>query len=153
MRLHSLLAGAGLATCLPCWAVLGGTPLQLVDNSLQAVGVPVRVARMTSATTPYTVQQRALESGVVVREYVDAGNKVFAVTWQGPVQPDLQALLGPHFQALLHEGARRPHAGHAQVRLDDSELVVVSRGRLRAFHGLSYLRSALPSGFSVEDLQ
>lgn len=89
-----------------------------------------------------------------VREFLNQDGAVFAVSWSGPVLPDLQQLLGPHFAeyssalaALAHPGLQR------SVRVASSGLVVESGGHMRAYAGRAYLPARIPSGVSVAELR
>lgn len=143
MRIKRTVAASLLAASTVSWAGLGGPPTP-VDGS--AVASTLR----TDSGTPYTHVQRRLDSGTTVHEYVDAGGTVFAVTWAGPFQPDLRALLGRHFEALTAQESSARVRGAAAVRRPD--LVVVSAGRMGAFHGQAWLPRQLPSGFDPRTL-
>ncbi|MDR5756779.1 DUF2844 domain-containing protein [Caballeronia sp. LZ035] len=93
-------------------------------------------------------------NGIVIREYVDGSGTVYAVSWRGPAMPDIQTLLGTHFEtfregALASIGTLGLHT--AQVATGD--LVVENRMRLREFSGRAWLANALPSGVNVSDIQ
>jgi len=45
--------------------------------------------------------------GTVVREYVSPGDKVFAVSWRGPVIPELRQMLGNYY-AQYEQAASAP---------------------------------------------
>jgi hypothetical protein len=89
-----------------------------------------------------------LNSGTVVREFAVSSGKVFAVTWQGPVKPDLSQLLGPHFNRLVAAGPS-PHSDHRSLRLQAPDIVIESGGRMRAFAGRAYLPALVPDSVNL----
>ena len=98
-----------------------------------------------------TVHESVSAAGTRVREYV-AGGTVCAVSWQGPVQPDLRHLLGRYFERYL-AGARAGMSGHGHVSLRSGDLVVESHGHLRAFSGKAYLPQLLPPGVGADQIE
>lgn len=64
-----------------------------MQRSLHAAGGAATVA------VGYTVRETTLGSGTVVREYVSTAGTVFALSWQGPVTPNLSDLLGTYFRS------------------------------------------------------
>lgn len=100
----------------------------------------------------YTVEEVQLPSGTVVREYVSASGKVFAVTWKGPHMPDLEQILGEHF-AAYRIAAKAGRKGRGQRTVEDAGLVVQSGGHMRAFAGRAFLRHRLPEGVSPDELE
>jgi hypothetical protein len=143
----SLLQGA-LA-----WAALGGSPSYLDSTAAQSK-LAARSLAATSASVPvYTVIQSTLDSGTVVREYTDANGVVFAVSWKGPTLPDLRTLLGDKFTVMTSTAAKRPKAGHSQLAVEQSDVVIVSNGHMRAFAGQAWIPSALPAGFDTSTIE
>ena len=142
----TLLQGA-----LAC-AALGGAPSDFG-------GTPVRAARSLAAVgngaanAVYTVSQSTLDSGTIVREYTDTAGKVFAVSWTGPTLPDLRTLLGSKFTALTDATGRRTQAGHSQLALNQSDVVIVSNGHMRSFAGHAFIPSAVPAGFDTTTIE
>lgn len=133
------------------YAALGGAPSDFG-------GTPVRAARSLAATSSmatavYTVSQSTLDSGTIVREYTDAAGKVFAVSWNGPTLPDLRTLLGDKFTALTDAAGKRTQAGHSQLALNQSDVVIVSNGHMRSFAGHAFIPSALPAGFDTTTIE
>ena len=133
------------------YAALGGAPSDFG-------GTPVRAARSlaatsSTATAAYTVSQSTLDSGTIVREYTDAAGKVFAVSWNGPTLPDLRTLLGDKFTALTDAAGKRTQAGHSQLALNQSDVVIVSNGHMRSFAGHAFIPSALPAGFDTTTIE
>jgi hypothetical protein len=132
-----------LVAAPPCWAVLGGPP-SLSGSAVQST------AASTSSGASYTDLQSQLSNGIVVHEYANAGGTVFAVSWSGPFQPDLKALLGPWFDTYTGLAAQRKEAGHSHMAVRDADLAVVSTGRMGAFQGRAWLVSLLPKDFNPE---
>jgi len=95
--------------------------------------------------------------GTSVSEYI-AGNTgaVFAYTWQGPAQPNLETLLGRYAPDWRNAAAALHAAGgddlHA-ARVDGSRVVVETGGHMRAYVGRAWLPAALPRGVGEGDLQ
>ncbi|HZO23356.1 MAG TPA: DUF2844 domain-containing protein [Steroidobacteraceae bacterium] len=104
--------------------------------------------QVTSAAEGYTIHAIRTPGNTVVKEYVSAAGRVFAVTWQGPLLPDLRQTLGSYF-AQYQEAASAPHAGHRRLRIEQPDLVVHSHGHMRAFFGEAWVPSLLPPNFSV----
>jgi hypothetical protein len=102
----------------------------------------------------FQMQEIVTDNGIQVREYLNQKGTVFAVTWAGPVVPDLQQLLGTQFAAYTTALAARDHLGlHRSVRVATSGLVVESDGHLRAYVGRAYLPALIPTGVSAAELR
>ena len=100
------------------------------------------------------MSETTLDSGTVVREYVGSSDgTVFAVSWSGAFMPDLRTLLGSHFATLTSAAAARPTAGHSQLSIKDSDVVIVSGGHMRAYAGRAWIISALPAGVSTDEIE
>ena len=125
----------------------GGTPVRQAARSLAAASGD------SSATAVYTVSQSTLDSGTVVREYSDTAGVVFAVSWNGPTLPDLRTLLGDKFTAMTAAAGKRPKAGHSQLAVEQSDVVIVSNGHMRSFSGHAWIPSALPAGFDTNVIE
>jgi hypothetical protein len=134
----------------PAWAALGGG----VD-SVSADTNAMRGELRSTGFVNYDLHQ--ISSGeLVVNEYVTRAGQVFAITWHGPVPANLQQLLGsyfPRFQSAATAAHTAQPGVHRAFALTQSDLVVRSAGRLRAFGGIAYLPALVPSGVSVEQLQ
>jgi hypothetical protein len=90
--------------------------------------------------------------GTVVREYISPGDKVFAVSWRGPVNPDLRQLLGDYY-TQYEQAASMPHpGGHRHLAIEQPGLVVQVSGRMRAFQGRAWVPGLVPQSFSVSDI-
>ena len=139
----SLLGCAG-----PAMAALGG------DTSSVEADRALFNGALTGFSTvgAYGVHELTTSSGVHIREYV-AGSKVFAVSWQGPVIPDLRQLLGAYYATYAHAAAA-PHAGsHRHLKVEQPGLVVESTGHMRAFFGRAWDPALLPASFTVADIR
>jgi hypothetical protein len=108
--------------------------------------------RLSTTRASWEVHEATLASGTVVREFVAPNGIVFAVSWQGPIKPDLSQLLGEHFATLVAAG-QRPHGDHRSVRVQTADLVIESGGKMRGFVGRAYLPAQLPDGMSIGDIR
>ena len=88
------------------------------------------------------------------REFADAQGQVFAVTWAGPGKPDLRTLLGRHFAALQASAAhgRAAHALRRPPQVSQADLQIQTAGHMGWFHGVAFIPSLAPAGFSPADL-
>ena len=139
-----LLAGS---VTLPAFAALGGDAASVDTDAAKMKGQ----ARAT-AVGGYTVKEITLPSGTLVREYVSAEGKVFAVTWSGMSQPDLQQTLGTYFEQYK-AAATAPHAGHHHLMIHQPDLVLNSGGHMRAWTGKAYVPALLSPNFSFGDIR
>ncbi len=145
-----LFAVLGIA---PLWAGSAHAALGGDSASVPVDAAELRGAVNTEIRQQYDIQEISAEAGVRVREYLSRDGTVFAVTWIGPVPPDLQRLLGTHFaeyaaalKALTRPGLQR------SVRVASSDLVVESDGHLRAYAGRAYLPALIPAGVSAAEI-
>ena len=86
-----------------------------------------------------------------MREFVAPSGVVFAVTWQGPIRPDLHQALGQYFEPFV-SAPRAKFADRRHLQIQQGDLVVQMSGHMRALFGRAYLVSAIPSGVDVGDL-
>jgi hypothetical protein len=129
-------------------ASLGGDPASIVAD---AAGI--RAVDLVTSAQGYDIYAITAESGLRICEFADRTGRVFAVSWSGPVTPDLSRLLGASFAtytAALANMAQRPL--HRVVRVVTPTLVVESGGHMRAFSGRAYLPALLPAGMPVSDV-
>jgi hypothetical protein len=137
----------GLASS-PTFASLGGDATSVATDTAKMKGE----ARSTPAGG-YTVNQITLPSGTVVKEYVSAEGKVFAVTWKGESMPDLSQTLGTYYAEFTAAASATPHISHHNLTVQQSDLVVQTGGHMRAWNGRAYVPSLLPPNFSVSDIK
>lgn len=111
-------------------------------------------ATPTAQSTRYLLHETLLQNGTNVREYATPAGVVFAVTWRGPVLPDLSALLGDYFLAFKAETdlARLLGRRGSPVHMAGADLVVSSSGRMRNFFGYAYAPALIPTGVNIKDV-
>lgn len=138
-------------------AALGKVPSTLPAAASSAS--PVAGTRMLAAMPRvpsglYTVQELQLETGTMVQQYVTSAGLVFAISWRGPVLPDLSILLGDYFNEFKQgtEQARVAGRRGAPVNMERAGLVVRSNGRMRNFFGHAYAPDLIPAGVSIKDV-
>ena len=94
-------------------------------------------------------------NGGLVHEFANADGQVFAVTWNGPGKPDLRSLLGPYFQPLqgTHVSfGRMMHSLRHPLTVNQADLKIQMAGHMGWFHGVAYIPSLTPPGFSLGEL-
>ncbi|HME41019.1 MAG TPA: DUF2844 domain-containing protein [Steroidobacteraceae bacterium] len=133
----------------PARAALGGDAASVLADGAELHG------SVYAATLPlYDLQEITADSGMHVRQYLNRDGVVFAVSWTGPVPPNLQHLLGAHYAAYTAALAALNHPGlHRSVRVASADLVVESGGHLRAYGGRAYLPLAVPAGVPTAELR
>jgi len=150
MRICGWLVTGALASqlaCLPALAALGDDVTTVENDRVKMKGQ----LRVTPAAG-YTVHEIQTPAGTVVREYVSAAGKVFAVSWSGPVLPDFRQTLGRYFDQY-NASASAPRVGRRHMNIDQPGLVVHSSGHMRAFFGHAYVPALLPPNFSVDEIK
>jgi hypothetical protein len=138
------------------FAVLGEASLApLANRSMSAsTGQILHAGRPAGSDGTYQVHEFQLGSGTMVKEIATAQGTVFAVTWRGPVLPDLTAFLGVYF-TTFNQAAAQARAGGARasaVSVNKDGLVLRSSGRMRAFEGYAFATSLVPTGVNIDEL-
>lgn len=152
-----LLLGLLLAVCAGAASATLGLSPGVAGAAAASPGMPT--ARMqavtpTASNSAYTLHEVQLETGTVVREYTTPAGVVFAVSWQGPVLPDLTALLGGYFKTFRLEAERIRKSGRrgGPLIIARTDLVVHSGGRMRDFFGHAYAPALVPVGVKINDV-
>jgi len=154
---RTILVGLLLA-CGMCGAMatLGQAP---TVSMMGGVASPVPSAKAAASgsvagSSLYSSHVMQLENGTVVREFSNSKGVVFAVSWQGPVLPDLTELLGSYFKTFktATEQARASGRRGGSMGLVRDDLVVSSNGRMRDFFGYAYAPALIPTGVSIKDV-
>jgi hypothetical protein len=146
---------ASLFAALPAWAALGGAAS--FDGVRSAPSSAARaMSANANASASWSVNTSTQGNGAVIREYLDSGGTVFAVSWRGPRIASLDTLLGSYFpaweKALAAAQAARG-GGYGPVSVRQSGLVVESGGHMGLLTGRAWLPTALPPGFTSEQIQ
>jgi hypothetical protein len=162
VKRHNLRAALALCT----FGLFGTLLLQapaaaFLGGDARSVSADRDVFHAQLRSTPmqqYDLHEISISAGTVVHEYATPQGTVFAVTWQGPLPPDLRQLLGSYYaqyhSAVAAQAQARARAGmHRQLSIAATDLVVQSIGRMRGFRGKAYVPSLLPAGVSIADLQ
>ena len=152
-----LLLGLVLASnASQVWATLGKAPSALAppSSASSAPGARIQAATPNARSGLYAVHELQLDNGTIVREYATPAGLVFAVSWRGPVLPDLSALLGGYFNTfkLETEQARLRGRRGSPVNIERGGLVVRSNGRMRNFFGHAYAPDLVPAGVDINDV-
>ncbi len=152
-----LLIGLALTSAVSqSWAALGQAPSAgavPVSPSL-AAGAKAQAAGRNVGVNRFTVHQTQLESGTTVMEYATPAGLVFAVSWRGPVLPDLSALLGVYFNTFKLETDKVRLAGRrgSSVKIERDGLIISSNGRMRDFFGYAYAPDLIPAGVDIKNV-
>lgn len=154
---HLMIASTLVLASTGSHAALGEKPSALA-GTVNPPAAPAMARRLSAnasvAASQYTIQETQLESSTVVREYTTPAGVVFAITWQGPVLPNLQTLLGNYFPTFEQETTRAQQTGHQRTRvlMQTPGLVVQSTGRMGRFKGHAYAPDLVPQGVDVQGL-
>jgi hypothetical protein len=100
----------------------------------------------------HSIHELQMPAGGSVRQFVNEGGKVFAVSWSDGWRPNLRELMGQHYDRYL-AAAKARHRARGPVYLEIPGLVVAMGGHQRAFFGHAYLTDLVPPGFGPEDLR
>jgi hypothetical protein len=142
MRTLVLASSIVLLSGTPSWAVLGQSAASVASDQRHLGG-----ERRSIAADAFSVEEIHSAAGTVVREYVAPAGQVFALSWRGPVRPDLRQLLGEHF-AAFERASRSTARVRGPLVVRTGPLVVEMGGHVRDFHGRAYLPALLPDGVS-----
>jgi hypothetical protein len=146
------------ATLLPLasHATLGGAPSSGVASpaTLRATSqfAAATPTVQPTNTAPYSMRQSVDANGVTIREYVLPANIVFAVKWNGPIRPDMTALLGSYFPNFVNAGQNRA-TGTGPLIDGNDDFRIESAGRMGRFSGMAWLPRLMPAGLRPGDLK
>ncbi|MFM0355289.1 DUF2844 domain-containing protein [Paraburkholderia nemoris] len=150
MRFVKIVLAVSALLPLASYAALGGAPgAGSAPKSLLQSAAPNSSPASTAA---YSVRESRNADGVTIREYVLPSNVVFAVTWQGPVRPDMTALLGSYFQTAVSAAENRPR-GTGPLIERSGDFQIESVGRAGSFFGKAVLPRLVPANVRADDLQ
>jgi hypothetical protein len=155
MRFSKIAILATALLPLMSHASLGGAPNTGAPASVVRLANPQpasSIAQAAQSATPYSMHQSVDANGVTIREYVLPNNVVFAVTWDGPIRPNMTALLGNYFPNYVNVAQSRARGTGPLVDGDDA-FRIESTGRLGRFSGMAWLPREFPAGVRPGDLQ
>ena len=127
-------------------AALHGNEQSVYDDSNKSAATIT-----TEALSNYTIHTLTLPSGTKVKEYLSTNGQVFAVTWNGPLLPNFEMILGSHikdYQAATNTNSSR----RGPLIYQQPDIVIESAGHIRAFNGRAYLPTLLPMGLKLEEI-
>ena len=151
MKLIKAALAASAFWPLASYAVLGGAPGANAGATARSM-LPSAAPRNTSASAaPYTMHATEDADGVTIHEYALPTNVVFAVSWQGPVRPDMRALLGSYFPAFVNAGASQTRGAGPLVE-HSGDFHIESAGRPGHAFGKAYLPRLVPANVRVDQL-
>ena len=131
-----------LVTLGACVAFAAAAHAQL-GQTVQNASSPAMARAFAQSSVPWMSASSKDANGVAITQYVNQQGVVFAVSWNGPVKPNLKALLGSYFSV---DKSANP-LGHVAARTQ-GDLVVYSSGSMPHFEGYAYLKSDVPAGFT-----
>lgn len=153
MKRTLLVLAAALVTLglpLSVQASLGGDAASVRSDQTH-----LQSTTRTTANSAYTVHELKAPTGVIVREYVSSAGRVFAVSWQGPVRPDLQQLLGAYFQTFVQavHSQKPSRLRRAPLVIRQPGFVFEMGGHMRWIVGRAYIPSMVPANVPMEDIR
>jgi hypothetical protein len=135
------VAGAMLA-CFPgsAHATLGGDVASITTNQQH-----LSAKRTVQPLVDGQRHDLTLASGTIVHEYLSAKGAVYAVSWRGPQQPNLNELLGG-YRAKIAAAKGRARRGLHRVQFASEDLVVQASGHNNYYSGRAWVPSLVPAG-------
>ncbi|WP_084239087.1 DUF2844 domain-containing protein [Sphingomonas asaccharolytica] len=131
-------------------AKLGGSVSSITEDRGR-----MAVSMKSVAMGRYTRHEMTRPNGGSVREFTNAAGMVFAVTWSGPGKPDLKTLFGTYFSTFQSNSvatARQMHSLRRPPQVAQRDLQIQAGGHMGWFHGVAFVPSLAPPGFSIDDL-
>jgi hypothetical protein len=158
MRILHSFCSSVLAAAIAVLVFLGSPAFAaLGDNvaSVQADQASMRGSLRVTQTQSAAIHEIAGEQGTVVREFVSPQGTVFAVAWEGQFIPDLQQLLGKHFEeySAAVKAQKAAYVGRRPLNVQIPRLVVQMSGHMRAYSGRAFLPGMLPQGFAADSIR
>jgi hypothetical protein len=148
-RARHLLSFAALMTgvSLSAQAGLGEPVLRIEQDRLALRAAPATVTHAPS----YDRHELRAADGTVVHEFADRAGRVFAITFEGPVKPDLKVLLSDRYAEYAARLHASPSTHKVYTHMSSTLQLSIIKGP-RAFLGSAVLPGAAPAGFDPRDL-
>jgi hypothetical protein len=103
--------------------------------------------QVKQSTNGFTIQS-INENDIIINQYVDNNNNIFAITWSGVVTPDFSTLLGSYSNYQDNNNLK----DLKNRIINDNDLVIIKHYSGRLKKGAAYLKSMLPNGFDINKL-
>jgi len=150
MKLNGISLSCAALVLLGTGPAFGGLGGAL--DSVQADQAHMKGALRVTSNSGFTVHGISTAYGTSVREYTGPGGTVFAVAWDGPVNPDFEHLFGGYYTQYL-QAAAAAHGSHRHLSIQLADLVIQNNARMRTFAGRAWVPSLLPQNVSAEDIR
>jgi hypothetical protein len=139
-----------LTLCLGAQAELGGT-----ESSVRADQQRLSGTRSVRQMPAYAVHEIRTRNNSVVREFVSADGKVFAVAFKGEALGESNALLGSYADQIAQalQSARGGKHRGGPVMIQTPGLVYQATGHMRSYVIHAYVPASLPQGVQAEELR
>ena len=139
-----------LLFALPASASLGGDVASVHQDQAHVKGT-----LKTTSAKAFTVHEINASAKTVIKEYVSADGKVFAITWHSQFIPNMQQLLGSYYQQFADAAAaqREGHYSHRPLNIQQPGLVFQNGGHMRSYYGRAYVPAMVPQGVSKDDIR
>lgn len=143
----------------------------LIAAATLLLQAPMALARLGDKTTvpakvPSALQSKAMVSAnygvrdsvinnVQIKEYISDAGIVFAVSWRGVAEPDLNDLLGDYYSDYDQAANRQlptQRTGKSAV-ISSNQIVVRKFGHMRDVRGIAYVPTLVPATFDLGELQ
>lgn len=152
MRLPShriVLLTALLGAVLPPCAHAGlGDSVEQIEHDR----IALRAARgAVNHATAYDRHELRTPEGGIVHEFADRTGRVFAVTFEGPIRPDLGVLLGRHYAEYAAKAHASPNTHKVYTHTSATLHLSVIKGP-RQFYSTAVVPGTVPAGVDPRDL-
>ena len=153
-RFSLLLVGLGFAaTALTTVQQARATLGESIDSITSDSKTLSAIRSSVTSSGAYTVHELHSDA-LSVREYASTSGVVFGVAWNGPVPPDLTALLGSYAVEYRKAQSRQPRQpGRRHVQVKTNRVVVERWGHMRNLQGRAYAPDLIPQGVSVDEIK
>jgi len=131
-----------------CLAELGAGKTEHIS-----AGLRLQKLQLRNVNDLYSVQELTLETGTVVKEYINSTGKVYGVSWQGPIKPDLRLFLGDKALSRLSPISTQKNLDHHHASMNSADLVIISRGQGRLFSGKAFAPLLAPASIGIDQIE
>ncbi|WP_153099872.1 DUF2844 domain-containing protein [Paraburkholderia hayleyella] len=155
MKMIHVAATVAMLLPLAAHATLGAAPSEIPHSTSTLKQHPaakqLSAAQAVAPNAAYSVRQSQTSEGVTIREYVLPDNIVFALTWNGPIRPDMTQLLGSYFPNFA-QASQAAAPGLGPLVGGAGDLKIESFAHPGSASGRAYLPKLVPAGVNVYDL-